>query len=268
MVTSLEGRGMDEQRYVVEITRPVPPEKVGQVAQRIAERLNVPVERIVTLLDGRVGEVTKPVLAEKADAIVEVFAEAGVRVIVVAARVDPPPYQEQFGVSPEDAAPVDEPPVDEYPVDEFPEDEFPVDEFPEDQDDDPDDDVPWGQEVTWGFDSAAAQEWTRPSGEEDAEYEPYEVQDEPSDESSDEPPEVQEDSYDGPYDDPSYAAPDAWPPVNPEPRPTAHVPEEEADRLGPTPRPLRVAYEYPADTLRESQPPESEKGNAAPGIST
>src|SRR5690554_1579934 len=96
-MTFREGRGMDEQRYVVEITRPVPPEKVGQVAQRIAERLSVPQERIVTLLEGRVGAVTKPVLADKADAIAEVFAEAGVRVMVAAAPVDPPQYEERFG---------------------------------------------------------------------------------------------------------------------------------------------------------------------------
>ncbi len=96
---------MDEQRYVVEITRPVPPEKVEQVSQRIAARLNVPQERIFTLLDGRVGEVTKPVLSDKADAIAEVFAEAGVRVIVAAARVDPPYYEEQFGQRESEAQP-------------------------------------------------------------------------------------------------------------------------------------------------------------------
>lgn len=92
---------MEEQRYVVEITRPVPPDKVAQVAERIAARLNVPHERIVTLLDGRTGEVTKPVLADKADAIAEVFAEAGVRVVIAAARLDPPPYEERFGEPPQ-----------------------------------------------------------------------------------------------------------------------------------------------------------------------
>lgn len=88
---------MSEQRYVVEITRPVAPERVERVSYRIADRLSVPVERILTLLDGRAGPVTKPVLADKADAIAEVFGEAGVAVIVSAALMErPPAYQETF----------------------------------------------------------------------------------------------------------------------------------------------------------------------------
>ncbi len=79
--------GVSEQRFVVEITRPVPAEKVGKVAERIAARLRLDLERIHTLLDGRVGPVTRPVLADKADSIAEVFAEAGVRVIVVGAPI-------------------------------------------------------------------------------------------------------------------------------------------------------------------------------------
>lgn len=194
---------MDEQRYVVVITRPVPPEKVAQVAQRIAERLNVPVERIVTLLDGRVGEVTKPVLADKADAITEVFAEAGVSVVIDAARIDPPAYRERFGdpnghgsvtdqaspdaadhdygygeepdtqanedLAPEHAAPGYEAPLNPEPQEsvqnELPE-EPPAPESAEE------DDVPWGQDGSWGFDADAAQQWSRQQDEPHADSEP------------------------------------------------------------------------------------------------
>ncbi len=290
---------MDEQRYVVEITRPVPPEKVGQVAQRIAERLNVPVDRIVTLLDGRMGEVTKPVLADKADAIAEVFAEAGVRVVVAAARIAPPQYEERFGEPPEreaeadgavepaevaeepepepaaDAEPGMEPepelaggpdtgrygePEPEADLEPEPEpDDYPDADYDSGPDQDPDDTVPWGQHVTWGFDPKAAQAWTKPERpgheperpENEREYEDeyedvYEYDDE------------REVGAEAPQDDPGPAAyvpphhePEEAPPTDPvtytpEPPPAESEPyvgEEEADRLGPSPRPLRVAYE-------------------------
>lgn len=83
--------GVNEERFVVEITRPVSPDKVAAVAERIASRLRLDLDRIHTLIDGRVGPVTRPVLAEKADSIAEVFAEAGVRVIVVGAQLSAPP---------------------------------------------------------------------------------------------------------------------------------------------------------------------------------
>lgn len=238
---------MDEQRYVVEITRRVPPEKVEQVAQRIAERLNVPRARIVTLLEGRVGDVTKPVLADKADAIAEVFAAAGVRVVVAAARTHPPQYEERFGEPLERAeAERHEPSTGSeerdpsYPEPDYQEyghvsygeaDHYDVahdaaDEDPgyeeADSDEPPDwhayqpgaqeasapeekaqDEVPWGQDATWGFDSAAAREWA------------------PAPEQHEPPPEPVE------------------PPFEPQP----HVPEEEADRLGPSSHTLRVEYD-------------------------
>ena len=50
---------MSEQRFVVEITRPVPPEQVDRVARQIATRLELDPERIVTLLDGRIGAVPR-----------------------------------------------------------------------------------------------------------------------------------------------------------------------------------------------------------------
>ncbi len=286
---------MDEQRYVVVITRPVPPEKVAHVAQRIAERLNVPVERIVTLLDGRVGEVTKPVLADKADAITEVFAEAGVSVVIDAARIDPPAYRERFG----------DPNGHGYVTDQAPDEPVQPDlpEEPSAPDSIEDDDVPWDQEGTWGFDADAAQQWSRQQDEPHSDPEAADDVDAPriqppvqptvqppdqpdelsaasfSDDDDDyQPYESQEDSYDGPYDEPyeepfeesfeqpydqlgrqtpvadagaaDADAPDASFEEN-------TVPEEEADRLGPTPRRLRVAYEEPPVTLSEEDLPPS-----------
>jgi hypothetical protein len=63
----------------------VPPEEVAEVAARVALRLDMEAQRIVTLLSGRVGAVTKAVLQDKAVAIAEVFAAAGVEVVVLAA---------------------------------------------------------------------------------------------------------------------------------------------------------------------------------------
>lgn len=76
---------MSERRFVVEVTRPVPAADVGGVSTRIAERLEMDPQRIHTLLHGRKGPVTKPVLPDKAAAIAEVFMEAGVEVAVVPA---------------------------------------------------------------------------------------------------------------------------------------------------------------------------------------
>lgn len=280
---------MDEQRYVVEITRPVPPEKVEQVAQRIAERLNVPVDRIVTLLDGRMGEVTKPVLADKADAIAEVFAEAGVRVVVAAARVTPPQYEERFGQpheaeertsGPDEPAAMTEEPAP-YPALERdsalepdpapepdcpPEPEFPEPEPPEPE---PDDTVPWGQDVTWGFDAKAAQAWSRPERSEEqrddehardhegtafAPADPVGTRDHEDERAS--PLEAPEQ----PTDQPSQPYADEAQPAGSQP----YVPEEEADRLGPSPRPLRVAYENQPGTVAPRQP-EGEEARRDPG---
>ena len=305
---------MDEQRYVVEITRPVPPGKVGQVAQRIAERLNVPVERIVTLLDGRMGEVTKPVLADKADAIAEVFTEAGVYVVVTGAKVVPPRYEEQFGV------PVDrqgEPPVgayegsdpDEAAYEPAAEDEEYAEEAEyysatDDADDtdrydaatssdvtpadvaghDEIDDVPWGRDVSWGVDAGAVEGWRLPQddaldpegpqeheavdyydaadgpddpADNDAYYDPYEDDDYEDDDYEDEDDE----------DDYAHTATSSPHADGVDTQPGHYVPEEEADRLGPTRRPLRVEFEPPLGTLSEDDPPGSSGGHpgAVPG---
>ncbi len=73
---------MSERRYVVELTKVVPASRLPAAAQEIARRLGLEVPRVVTLLQDRVGPVTKPVLAAKADAIATVFQEAGVDVAI------------------------------------------------------------------------------------------------------------------------------------------------------------------------------------------
>jgi len=71
-----------ENRFVVEVRKPVPGERVGDVAATIAGRFGMDPSRLRKLLDGRVGPVTKPVLQEKANLIAGAFAEAGVAVSV------------------------------------------------------------------------------------------------------------------------------------------------------------------------------------------
>lgn len=78
---------MSETRFVVEITRQVPADAVLDVSALIADRLEMDPERIFTLLNGRVGPVTKPVLSDKAAAIAEVFTAAGVKVAILPAGV-------------------------------------------------------------------------------------------------------------------------------------------------------------------------------------
>lgn len=73
---------MDERRYVVDITRPLDSGLVAAASQAIASRLEMEPERIRTLLEGRVGAVTRPVLHEKAVLIAKVFAEARVAVSI------------------------------------------------------------------------------------------------------------------------------------------------------------------------------------------
>lgn len=62
----------------------MPATEVDAVAALVAERLRMDAVRIRTLLDGRTGPVTRPIRADKADAIARVFADAGVEVYVVA----------------------------------------------------------------------------------------------------------------------------------------------------------------------------------------
>lgn len=80
---------MSERRYVVELTKPVPGTELTTAAGQIARRLGLDVGRVVTLLKDRVGPVTKPVLASKADAIAQVFQDAGVDVAVYDANASP-----------------------------------------------------------------------------------------------------------------------------------------------------------------------------------
>jgi len=81
--------GVSERRYVVELTKPVPGTELQAAAERVAGRLGLDVGRVLTLLKGRVGPVTKPVLAEKADVIAQVFQDAGVHVAIYDAEASP-----------------------------------------------------------------------------------------------------------------------------------------------------------------------------------
>lgn len=101
-----KGQGeLSERRYVVELTKPVPSSRLPAASQEIARRLGLEVARVVTLLKDRVGPVTKPVLATKADAIAAVFQEAGVDVAIYDAAV----YQTDWGSAPATPVPSDEP---------------------------------------------------------------------------------------------------------------------------------------------------------------
>lgn len=79
---------MSERRYVVEIARAVSGDRIESAADYVAMRLGMDRQRIRTLLAGRTGPVTRPVLAEKADSIAEVFTAAGVAVMIMEA-LDP-----------------------------------------------------------------------------------------------------------------------------------------------------------------------------------
>lgn len=101
---------MSERRYVVELTKPVQGTELTTAAGQIARRLGLDVGRVATLLRDRVGPVTKPVLAPKADAIAQVFQDAGVDVAVYDANASP--YETAWDREPaaESApAPADEP---------------------------------------------------------------------------------------------------------------------------------------------------------------
>jgi len=74
---------MSERRYVVEIARAVSDDRIESAADYVALRLGMDRQRIRTLLADRTGPVTRPVLAEKADSIAEVFTAAGVMVMIM-----------------------------------------------------------------------------------------------------------------------------------------------------------------------------------------
>lgn len=76
---------MSERRYVVEIARAVSDDRIESAADYVAMRLGMDRQRIRTLLAGRTGPVTRPVLADKADSIAEVFTAAGVTVMIMEA---------------------------------------------------------------------------------------------------------------------------------------------------------------------------------------
>ena len=79
---------MSERRYVVEIARAVAGDRIESASDYVAERLGMDRQRIRTLLAGRTGPVTRPVLPAKADSIAEVFTAAGVTVMIVEAVDD------------------------------------------------------------------------------------------------------------------------------------------------------------------------------------
>jgi hypothetical protein len=80
---------------VVEVTEIVPPENVPIVAARVAERLAMPVERVQKLIDARIGPITRPLRADKAEAIAQTFEAAGV---VVAIR--PATFEDELDAPP------------------------------------------------------------------------------------------------------------------------------------------------------------------------
>lgn len=83
MLARRKAGGLNERRFVVEITRPVPAGQLESAATYVAQRLGIDVARIRTLLDGRIGPVSRELVAEKAQAIAKVFGEAEVMVTVV-----------------------------------------------------------------------------------------------------------------------------------------------------------------------------------------
>ena len=97
-----QGLVLHEERFVVEVSEPVPSAEVVAVAGRIALHLHMDAARVLKLLDGRTGPVTKPVLREKADIIATTFEDAGVVVLV-----RPAPAAAQHGVGSVPAAELD-----------------------------------------------------------------------------------------------------------------------------------------------------------------
>ena len=65
---------------VVEIVAPLPTSRVQRVAADASERLDLPVEKLVPLLDNRVGPVTKPLPLGSAQRVAEVLDAVGVEV--------------------------------------------------------------------------------------------------------------------------------------------------------------------------------------------
>lgn len=74
---------MAETRFVVEVSEPVPAERVGEVAARIAAGFAMDVDRVRKLLRDRTGPVTKPLPQDKAERVARAFRQAGVAVRLV-----------------------------------------------------------------------------------------------------------------------------------------------------------------------------------------
>jgi len=72
----------DETLWVVDVTAPLPPGRVRLVAAEAAARLHLPAEKLVALLENRIGPVTKPLPKASADRVAEVLDLAGADVAI------------------------------------------------------------------------------------------------------------------------------------------------------------------------------------------
>lgn len=80
----------DDVRYVVDVTAPLSPGRVRFVAAEAAARLQLPVEKLVGLLENRIGPVTKPLARASAERVAEVLDLAGAEVALRKEGDDPP----------------------------------------------------------------------------------------------------------------------------------------------------------------------------------
>ncbi|MDZ7707031.1 MAG: hypothetical protein U5J97_03880 [Trueperaceae bacterium] len=74
-----------ETLWVVDVTAPLAPGRVRWVAGEAAARLQLPAEKLVALLENRIGPVTKPLPKASADRVAEVLDLAGAEVAIRAA---------------------------------------------------------------------------------------------------------------------------------------------------------------------------------------
>lgn len=74
-----------ETLWVVDVTAPLAPSRVRWVAAEAAARLQLPAEKLVALLENRIGPVTKPLPKASADRVAEVLDLAGAEVAIRAA---------------------------------------------------------------------------------------------------------------------------------------------------------------------------------------
>jgi hypothetical protein len=76
----------DDTLWVVDVTAPLPPGRVRLVAAEAAARLHLPAEKLVALLENRIGPVTKPLPKASADRVAEVLDLAGADVAIRSAE--------------------------------------------------------------------------------------------------------------------------------------------------------------------------------------